>query len=103
MCAPHTEAGKALGVAPARRSPGGTPGADSDLVIKTASTPEQASKDYGVKFPGAEDRPPRAPDLTDELLTKSRRAQAYRLMASQGRASTFLTGPFGNFTQTRSG
>ncbi len=37
--------------------------------------------------------PPPAPDFTDDTLRMAKRAQALRLTAGRGRASTFLTGP----------
>lgn len=41
-------------------------------------------------------RPPPAPDLTDEVVQAARRAELRRHQVGQTRKSTFLTGPAGS-------
>lgn len=86
-------------------------GTDEDDILFGAArlfaTPKQkreaAERAAALAEEAAGPKPPPAPDITDELVAKARRRQAYRLMSSQGQASTFLTGPFGSFSSTRAG
>jgi hypothetical protein len=61
---------------------------------KESEVGQQLAAKYAVLYAPPPPKP--APDLADEGLANTRKAQLLRLLSGRGRRSTFLTGPLGS-------
>lgn len=69
----------------------------NDLLLEDRTDARKKTAEEAAAEEAALDaaKPTLTPDLTDETIAKSKRAQALRGMTGRGRSSTFLTGPLG--------